>query len=70
MIVLKGKISVGSNDLPLDAFHTLVLSSDTSQTGVQISALEDGTELVLVSYLPQYLIPYPNFRFTDRWRAS
>ena len=42
-------MSVGDSDqLPHAAFHTLVLSSDASETGVKLTAVEEGTELVLV----------------------
>lgn len=32
-----------------DSFHTLVFSAGENETGVEIKAVEDGTELILVS---------------------
>lgn len=34
--------------MPNEAFHTLVLSAEGNETGVQVKAAEDGTELILV----------------------
>ena len=46
---LKGSVKVGQEDgLPHEAFHTLVLSSDATETGVFLTAAEDGTEFILV----------------------
>ena len=41
-------VKVGQDDAPLDAFNTVVLSSNANETGIQLTSLQDGTELVLV----------------------
>lgn len=50
-LVLKGAVKVGSdeNTLPHEKFHTLVLSANKNETGVQLTATEENTELILVS---------------------
>lgn len=48
--VLKGSVAVGDQvEPPHAAFHTLVLSSGSKETGVKLTAGEDNTEFVLVS---------------------
>ena len=41
-------VKVGQDDAPLDAFNTVVLSSNANETGIQLTSLQDGTELILV----------------------
>jgi hypothetical protein len=50
--VLKGAITVGSEGTKHEPFHTLLLSSSTTETGVLIKALQGETELVVVSFIP------------------
>ncbi|KAK2466958.1 hypothetical protein APHAL10511_001216 [Amanita phalloides] len=51
--VLKGSVAVGPDSAPIHgAYHTLVLSSDRNQTGVAISGVEKGTELILIAGEP------------------
>jgi hypothetical protein len=47
--VWKGTIVVGEGQLPNPTFHTLVLSAEEGQTGVKLTAGEEGAEFVLVS---------------------
>lgn len=49
--VWKGAIVVGEDDLPNPTFHTLVLSTEEGQTGVKLTAGEEGAEFVLASCL-------------------
>lgn len=46
--VLQGSIKVGGEDKVHQAFHTVVLSADANENGVNLEAMEDGTELCLV----------------------
>ncbi|KAM6500562.1 RmlC-like cupin domain containing protein [Amanita muscaria] len=66
--ILKGAISVGSDPTRHEAFHTLVLSSDENQTGVSVTALEKGTEYVLIAGKPldQTVFQYGPFVMTTR----
>ena len=34
--------------MPYETFHTLVLSAETGETGVELTATEENTEFVLV----------------------
>ena len=45
--VLKGTITVGG--VMHDAFHTLVLSNNANETGISMTASQEGTEVVVVS---------------------
>lgn len=49
--VLKGGVQVGSDESEIREFHTVVLSTGKGETGVQLTATEDGTELMLVRLL-------------------
>lgn len=49
-LVLKGSVLVGSETIPHEAFHTLVLSHEEGETGVQLAAGQDGTEFVVVRH--------------------
>lgn len=62
-------MAIGPNPLPVhDAFYTLVLSSDEDQTGVAISGVEKGTELILVAGEPlnQTVCQYGPFVMTTK----
>jgi len=48
--VLKGRVKAGNGEKEHKEFHTLVFSAETDQSGVSLEALEDGTELALVSH--------------------
>lgn len=50
LYILKGDLAVGPSETASrqPAFHTIVLSNDQNQTGIELSG-EAGTELVLVS---------------------
>ncbi|KAJ8700205.1 RNA pol II transcription cofactor [Pleurotus ostreatus] len=50
--VLKGSVFVGSETIPHEAFHTLVLSHEEGETGVQLAAGQDGTEFVVIAGEP------------------
>ena len=50
-LALKGAVNVGDDPIAHEPFHTLVLSQEDNETGVKLTAAEDGTELVLVSPL-------------------
>ncbi|KAL0580238.1 RNA pol II transcription cofactor [Marasmius crinis-equi] len=64
----KGSVTVGEDsNLPVDAFHTIVLTANKEETGVSISATE-GTEFVLVAGEPldQTVFQYGPFVMTTR----
>ena len=52
-LVWRGSITVGDDTKPNETFHTLVLSAEEGQTGVNIAAEEEGAEFILVSYLSE-----------------
>ncbi|OCH95507.1 hypothetical protein OBBRIDRAFT_720226 [Obba rivulosa] len=66
--VLKGSITVGGETLPHEAFHTLVLSADENETGVEVTSTDENTEFVLVAGEPldQPVIQYGPFVLTSR----
>ncbi|KAI0082723.1 hypothetical protein K474DRAFT_1654869 [Panus rudis PR-1116 ss-1] len=66
--VLKGKVAIGDDKTAHDSFYTLVLSSDQSESGVKITALEDGTEMILCAGEPldQPVFQYGPFVMTNR----
>lgn len=47
-IALKGSISIGTQPEKHEQYYTLVLSSNSNETGISVTALEDDTEFVLV----------------------
>ena len=49
LVALKGAVRVGSDPTPQGPYHTLVLSAAKDETGVELTATEENTELVLVS---------------------
>ncbi len=65
---------MGDQPIAHEAFHTLVLSADSKETGVKLTAGEEHTELVLVRPHRVYALGFP-VQFTDtvlvidRWRA-
>lgn len=63
-IVLKGSVVIGSETVPQEAFHTLVLSSLEHETGVSLTAAENETEIVLVgeNYVDQPCFVSKNLR--------
>ncbi|KAH9946205.1 RmlC-like cupin domain-containing protein [Epithele typhae] len=65
-----GKLRVGSEEKPHQPFNTLVLSAASGETGVQLTATEEGTEFVLASAaaepLDQPVVQYGPFVMTSR----
>lgn len=47
--VLNGSLKVGDDSKVHQAFHTIVLSAGADENGVNLEAMEDGTEICLVS---------------------
>lgn len=45
---LKGSISIGTQPEKHEQYYTLVLSSNSNETGISVTALEDNTEFILV----------------------
>ncbi|OBZ75233.1 hypothetical protein A0H81_04422 [Grifola frondosa] len=68
MYTLKGSVRIGPESIPHEPFHTLVLSSEANETGVQITATEDNTEVVLIAGEPldQTVVQYGPFVMTSR----
>jgi len=66
--ILKGRVKAGSDEKEHKEFHTLVFSAESEQNGVSLEALEDGTELVLISGEPldQTVYQYGPFVMTTR----
>lgn len=53
-LALKGSLKVGSEPTEHKAFHTLVLSGDKHETGVQLTSLDHNTEAIVVrTYLKE-----------------
>jgi len=67
LYILKGSVSIGSDTLANDAFHTVVLSANDNETGVSLTGAEDDTELVLVAGEPldQPVVQYGPFVMTS-----
>ena len=67
-IVLKGGIQVGSDQTENKQFYTVVLSADEKENGVQLTAIEDGTELMMAAGEPldQEVVQYGPFVMTSR----
>jgi len=63
----KGSLKVGSEETPVPAFHTAVLSADEGQTGISLTGSEN-TELVLIAGEPldQTVFQYGPFVMTTR----
>ncbi|PSS06886.1 hypothetical protein PHLCEN_2v3514 [Hermanssonia centrifuga] len=66
--ILKGSLIVGDQPIAHEAFHTLVLSADSKETGVKLTAGEEHTELVLIAGEPldQPVVQYGPFVMTNR----
>lgn len=64
----KGTVTVGNETRSNEAFHTLVLSTEEGQTGVQITAGREGAECILVAGEPldQTIFQYGPFVMTTR----
>jgi redox-sensitive bicupin YhaK (pirin superfamily) len=61
--VWNGGITVGDDGSVNDSFHTLVLSSNSGETGARITATSDDTEFVLVcSFLRSWVLSAMNVR--------
>ncbi|KAH8117550.1 pirin domain-containing protein [Phellopilus nigrolimitatus] len=65
--IMKGSVKVGTKDLPHESFHTLVLSANDNETGVQLTATEDNTEFILIAGEPldQKVFQYGPFVMTS-----
>ncbi|KAF7793035.1 hypothetical protein EIP86_004140 [Pleurotus ostreatoroseus] len=66
---LNGSVTVGDEtELPHTAFHTLVLSHDSKETGVKLTATEDNTDFVLIAGEPldQTVMQYGPFVMTTK----
>jgi quercetin 2,3-dioxygenase len=69
LLVLKGSVSIGSELKTIhEAFYTLVLSSENDQSGVAVSTIEKGTELVIIAGEPldQTVFQYGPFVMTNK----
>lgn len=57
--------------MPNEAFHTVVLSANDNETGVSVTAAEDNTEIILVSFktFVFHLKTTMHFR-TGCWRTA
>ncbi|KAF9451077.1 hypothetical protein P691DRAFT_664057 [Macrolepiota fuliginosa MF-IS2] len=66
--IWKGSIAVGEETMPNPTFHTLVLSAEEGQTGVKLTAGEEGAEFVLAAAEPldQTVFQYGPFVMTTR----
>ncbi|KAI6036627.1 RmlC-like cupin domain-containing protein [Pisolithus microcarpus] len=64
----KGAVKIGNDGPVHDSFHTLVLSNAEGETGVQLTAVEDDTEFVLIAGEPldQTVFQYGPFVMTNR----
>ncbi|EIM89891.1 pirin domain-containing protein [Stereum hirsutum FP-91666 SS1] len=65
---LKGSISIGTQPEKYEQYYTLVLSSNSNETGISVTALEDDTEFVLVAGEPldQEVVQYGPFVMTSK----
>ncbi|EGN93236.1 hypothetical protein SERLA73DRAFT_189736 [Serpula lacrymans var. lacrymans S7.3] len=66
--ILKGSLGIGKDGLSNDAFHTLVLSSNSDEAGVIVKSTQDATEFILVAGEPldQTVFQYGPFVMTNR----
>lgn len=48
--VWKGAVGIGNNGPVQNSFHTLVLSNEKGETGVQLTAAHDDTQFVVVRH--------------------
>lgn len=65
---IKGGVSIGTNPAKHNAYYTLVLSSSEGETGVNVTATEDNTELILIAGEPldQEVVQYGPFVMTSK----
>ncbi|CCL99149.1 uncharacterized protein FIBRA_01164 [Fibroporia radiculosa] len=65
---LKGSVRVGEDPAGHEAFHTLVLSSESAEGGVKVASAEDNTEAVLIAGEPldQTVFQYGPFVMTSK----
>ncbi|KAI0064616.1 pirin domain-containing protein [Artomyces pyxidatus] len=65
---LNGKITVGDDTTERDPFYTLVLSAKENETGVTVTATQDGSDFVLIAGEPldQEVYQYGPFVMTSR----
>lgn len=68
LYIWKGAVTVGSESIPNEAFHTIVLSNEKNETGVSLTAAEDNTEFILVAGEPldQTVFQHGPFVMTNR----
>ncbi|KAH9951063.1 RmlC-like cupin domain-containing protein [Amylocystis lapponica] len=68
LYTLKGSVTVGDDPAVHAAYYTLVLSSDGEQSGIKLTALEDGTSVVIIAGEPldQTVFQYGPFVMTNR----
>ncbi|RXW24121.1 hypothetical protein EST38_g1730 [Candolleomyces aberdarensis] len=66
--VFKGGVSVDEDPTRLESYNTLVFSSESDQSGVSITALDDETEFILVAGEPldQTVFQYGPFVMTTK----
>jgi quercetin 2,3-dioxygenase len=69
MYIIKGSVQVGDtgSETASDEFHTLVLSADEKETGISMSAIKAGTEVILCAGEPldQPVVQYGPFVMTS-----
>ncbi|KAL4074479.1 RmlC-like cupin domain-containing protein [Scleroderma yunnanense] len=66
--VWKGAVSIGNNGPVHDSFHTLVLSNEKGETGIQLTAAQDDTQFAVIAGAPldQTVFQYGPFVMTTR----
>ncbi|OAX44600.1 hypothetical protein K503DRAFT_678410 [Rhizopogon vinicolor AM-OR11-026] len=66
--IWKGAVSIDENSPVQESFHTLVLSNEDGETGVQLTAGEDDTQFVLIAGEPldQTVFQYGPFVMTNQ----
>ncbi|KAJ7644649.1 RmlC-like cupin domain-containing protein [Roridomyces roridus] len=50
--ILKGRLVIGNETLPQEEYHTLVLSADSTETGVRLKSASPDTEFMLAAAEP------------------
>ena len=68
--ILKGSVSLGSQPTSYDAFNTLVLTANDTETGVSLTATADNTEFVLVGFSHSFSLCKLLTHSLGRGRAS
>ncbi|KAL4067579.1 RmlC-like cupin domain-containing protein [Scleroderma citrinum] len=66
--IWKGAVSIGNNGPVHDSFHTLVLSNEKGETGIQLTAAQDDTQFAVIAGAPldQTVFQYGPFVMTTR----